>query len=121
MKTSLIVLCVMVTTFVLLNALDYSTMPTAATQANSTSDAPNHVVLYSAKVCGYCKQAKQLFKQKNVAYVECDVGKSAKCDKEFKALNGRGVPVFNIKGEIIHGYNKELILTVLKSKNISFN
>lgn len=69
----------------------------------------NDVVLYSAIWCGYCKQTKQLLAKHNVNYCEYDIERSAIGYEQFRALGGQAVPVLQINGSIIHGYNKPLI------------
>ena len=116
MKNLLVILGIMVAAFVMLDMFNRQSAPQKPVASGS-----NNVIMYSTATCGYCKKAKKLFEEKNIAYVECDVGKSSQCNQAFAALKGRGVPLFDIKGTIIHGYNQEYLLATLKSENIPFN
>lgn len=51
--------------------------------------------------------AKEYLKEKNVSYEEYDVSSDEKAQKEMIAKSGQmGVPVIDINGEIIVGFNK---------------
>ncbi|MDH4048768.1 MAG: glutaredoxin family protein [Gammaproteobacteria bacterium] len=75
----------------------------------------NEVVLYSTSWCGYCQKTRELFADNNVPYVERDIEKSEKHHREYRKLGGRGVPVINVNGTVIHGYAPENILATLHS------
>ena len=67
------------------------------------------VVMYTTPTCGYCHRAKSYFNQKGIRFTEYDVTKSPKARKQFKALNGRGVPLIVIGDQRISGFNKAAI------------
>lgn len=67
------------------------------------------VVMYTTPSCGYCHRAKAYFNQHGIRFTELDVTKSKKAKKQFKALNGRGVPLIVIGGQRIAGFNKSAI------------
>jgi glutaredoxin len=73
------------------------------------------VVMYSTDWCGYCKQARSLFKSAGVEYHEYNIEKSAEGLKQYKALGGRGVPLIIINGKILRGFDKGQILRELAS------
>lgn len=62
------------------------------------------VVLYATQWCGYCAKTRTLLAEEGVAYREVDIERSASGQAAFKALGGRGVPLLDVRGEIIHGY-----------------
>ncbi len=67
---------------------------------------PN-IIIYSTPTCGYCQQAKQYLKSKNVAYTEVDVSVDrAKQEEMIKKSGQFGVPVIDVGGKIIVGYDK---------------
>ncbi len=67
---------------------------------------PN-IIIYSTPTCGYCQQAKQYLKSKNVAYTEVDVSVDrAKQEEMIKKSGQFGVPVIDVDGKIIVGYDK---------------
>lgn len=73
------------------------------------------VVLYATQWCGYCKKTRELFVQHNIAYIEVDIERSAQGNREYKKLGGRGVPLVNVNGTIIHGYSPQRILAAVQS------
>lgn len=75
-------------------------------------------IIYSTSWCGYCKMAKQYLEQKGVEYVEKNIEEDAEAHKELmEKIDGqfRGVPVIDINGELILGFNRPLIDDALKS------
>ncbi len=65
------------------------------------------IKIYSTPTCTYCKMAKSYFQQKNVTYTEIDVSKDQAKAQEMVQKSGQmGVPVIDINGKIIVGFNK---------------
>jgi glutaredoxin 3 len=65
------------------------------------------VLIYSTPTCPYCKQAKDFFKLNNVKYTEVDVANDEKKAEEMIEKSGQmGVPVIDIDGQIIVGFDK---------------
>jgi glutaredoxin len=54
---------------------------------------PTTVIIYSTQWCGVCKKAKRYFKEKKIPYEEYDVEHSEKGKRDFKRLQGTGVPI----------------------------
>lgn len=74
------------------------------------------VKIYSTQTCPYCVMAKDYFKQKNVAYEEFDVSTNEKAREEMlNKSHQMGVPVIDINGVIIVGFNRMEIDNALKS------
>ena len=73
--------------------------------APAPASGKTEVVLYATLWCGYCAKTRALLAEEGIAYREVDIEKSASGQAEFKALGGRGVPLLDVRGEIIHGYN----------------
>ncbi|MEX6501297.1 glutaredoxin family protein [Pseudomonas zhanjiangensis] len=63
------------------------------------------VVLYATQWCGYCAKTRTLLAEEGIAYREVDIEKNPSGHAQFQALGGRGVPLLDVRGEIIHGYN----------------
>ncbi len=82
--------------------------------APAADPGQSEVVLYATSWCGYCQKTRELLAEQRVQYVEYDIEKSEEGRRQHRALNGRGVPVLNIRGTIIHGYNRQAILAALK-------
>ena len=76
------------------------------------------VILYATSWCPNCAQTRKFFKDANVPYFEYDVDNSSEGQRQFKQLNGMGVPVILIKNTVVHGYNPKAILAALKAHNI---
>ena len=67
--------------------------------------ASTNVVMYSTTRCGYCKMAKRYFNKQKIPFAEYDVEKSSKGKKDFKALNGRGVPIILVGKRRMDGFS----------------
>ena len=73
------------------------------------------VVLYATSWCGYCQKTRELLAEQRIQYFEYDIEESEEGRRQYRELNGSGVPLLNIRGTIIRGYNREVILAALKS------
>ncbi|ABA72725.1 glutaredoxin family protein [Pseudomonas fluorescens] len=73
-----------------------------------------HVVLYATDWCGYCKQTKRFLDQKGIAFKEFDIEKDAEARKAYEALGGRGIPLIDVNGTLIRGFDPDEILAALK-------
>jgi glutaredoxin 3 len=72
------------------------------------------VTIYSTPTCVYCKMAKEFFKENSVAYSEFNVATDAKAREEMVGKSGQlGVPVIDINGQIVVGFNKEKLSELL--------
>ena len=75
------------------------------------------VKIYSTPTCVYCKMAKEFFAQHNVAYEEFNVASDEKArDEMFAKSHQMGVPVIDINGAIIIGFDKGNIQKALGMK-----
>ena len=65
-----------------------------------------NITIYSTPTCTYCKMAKSYLSQKNIAYSDFDVSKDqAKAEEMVRKSGQMGVPVTDINGRIIIGFN----------------
>jgi len=72
------------------------------------------VTIYSTPTCGYCKMAKAFFKENNIAYEEKDVAVDLVARKEMTdKTNQLGVPVIDVDGTYIIGFDKTQIKKLL--------
>lgn len=72
------------------------------------------VTIYSTPTCHFCSMAKEYFKANNVSYEEIDVASNAEKRKEMVDKSGQlGVPVIDINGEIVIGFNKTKLARLL--------
>ena len=68
------------------------------------------VTVYSTSTCPFCIRAKQYLKDNNIEFAYFDVGADhAKAEEMMKKSGQMGVPVIDIEGEIIVGFDKEKI------------
>ena len=69
------------------------------------------VKIYSTPACPYCKMAKQFLKENNIPFNDIDVTSDKQSAQEMIDKSGQmGVPVIEIDGKIIIGFNKAEIL-----------
>ena len=90
-----------------------------------SSDAPiqtTKVIMYSTSWCGVCTRARSFMQQNGVAFVEKDIEKdrdaAAELAKKKRAqgVNSNGVPVFDIKGKLLPGFDPNRLLAMAKPK-----
>ena len=75
------------------------------------------VIIYSTPSCTYCKMAKQYFAENNVAFVEKDVASDQLALEEMLKKSGQmGVPVIDVNGSIVIGYDREELAKLLSLK-----
>ena len=68
------------------------------------------VKVYSTKTCPWCIKAKEFLKEKKINFEDIDVGADQKAAKEMIDKSGQmGVPVIDINGKIIVGFDKDAI------------
>lgn len=67
--------------------------------------------MYTTSTWPHCVTAKEFLREKGVTYIEKNVNEDNEARKEMISLGIRGVPAFNIDGEIIVGFDKERILS----------
>ncbi len=71
---------------------------------------PEKLIIYSTPTCPYCKQAKEFFKEKNIAYEEKDVASDSVARQEMiEKSKQMGVPVIMLHNEIMVGFNREAL------------
>jgi len=72
------------------------------------------VKVYSTPTCPWCVRVKQFLKDNNVVFEDYDVGlDQAKANEMISKSGQMGVPVLDIEGEIIVGFDKEKIKQLL--------
>jgi len=72
------------------------------------------VKVYSTPTCPYCIRAKQFLKDSNIQFEDTDVSSNQQAAEEMIQKSGQmGVPVLDIGGEIIVGFDKERIKQAL--------
>jgi len=70
--------------------------------------------VYSTPFCFYCKLLKQFLKENNVEYEDVNVQENQEAALEMIEKTGQtGVPVTEIDGKIIIGFDKEKLKEAL--------
>ena len=76
------------------------------------SAATNPVIIYSTTWCAYCKMLKAYLSDKGVEWVEKDIENDQAAHSELMEKidgNFRGVPVSDINGTIVLGFDRPSI------------
>ena len=72
------------------------------------------VKIYTTSTCPWCTKTKEFLKSNNVKYEEVNVGADEKARNDMFEKSGQfGVPVTDINGTIIVGYDKEALKKAL--------
>ena len=72
------------------------------------------VTIYSTPTCHFCHAAKDFFTANNVKFEDFDVASNLEKRREMIEKSGQmGVPVIDIDGELIVGFDKEKIKKAL--------
>lgn len=75
------------------------------------------IKIYTTSVCPYCNMAKNFLKENKISFEEINLENNPKAIKEMIEKSGQtGVPVLDIKGTIIIGFDVEKIKKTLKLK-----
>lgn len=73
------------------------------------------IKVYSTPTCPWCTVTKDYLKSKNFAFEDLDVSRNREAAMEMIKKSGqRGVPVIDINGKIIIGFDQATIDTLLK-------
>ncbi|MDP2942031.1 MAG: glutaredoxin domain-containing protein [Candidatus Omnitrophota bacterium] len=68
------------------------------------------VKVYSTPTCPYCVRLKQFLKDNDVAFENIDVSSDPLGEREMVKVSGQmAVPVIDIEGKILVGFEKEEI------------
>ena len=73
------------------------------------------VKIYSTPTCPWCKKVKEYLKEKKVKFTDVNVADNEKAREEMIDKSDQmGVPVLDINGKIIVGFNQDEIDKALK-------
>jgi len=68
------------------------------------------VIVFSTPTCTYCNLAKNYFRQKNVKFRDVDVSRDQSAARDMLKRSGQsGVPVIDIGGKVIIGFDRPKI------------
>ena len=77
------------------------------------------IIVYSATWCAFCHQAKDYFDKLGVKYTDKDVEKDPAAGLEAVTKSEqRGIPVIDIAGDIIVGFDRPKIDAALKAHQL---
>jgi glutaredoxin 3 len=77
------------------------------------------IIIYGAEWCAFCHTAMRYLDDKGVKYTYIDVDKDPAAGLEAVTKSGqRGIPVIDLDGEIIIGFDRPKIDASLKAKKI---
>lgn len=72
------------------------------------------VVIYSTPTCHFCQMAKEFFKEKGVEYTDINVAEDMEKRQEMIEMTGQmGVPVIKIGDDVIVGFDKDKVASIL--------
>jgi len=75
------------------------------------------VKVYTTPTCPYCHMAKHFLEGNNIEFEEIDVASDRKAAEEMIEKSGQmGVPVIEIDGKIIVGFNAQTLKKALNLK-----
>lgn len=75
------------------------------------------VKVYSTPTCPWCSKAKSYLKSQNIDFEDLNVQEDLNAREEMLNLSKQsGVPVINIDGNIVIGFDKPAIDNLLSSK-----
>ncbi len=74
------------------------------------------IIVYSTPTCPYCHYAKDFFTERGIAFEDVDVSKDHARAMEMISKSGQmGVPVVDIDGDILVGFQPETFEKLLTS------
>ncbi|MDP4012303.1 MAG: glutaredoxin domain-containing protein [Candidatus Nanoarchaeia archaeon] len=75
------------------------------------------VKVYSTESCPWCHKVKDFLKEHKIQFKDINVGEDHEAAQEMIEKSGQqGVPVTEIDGEIVIGFDEEKIKKLLKIK-----
>ncbi len=83
-------------------------------------NSESKIKIYTATWCAYCHAAKEYFDKLNIAYEDLDVETNPDNGRDAVEKSGqRGIPVIDIDGDIIVGFDRPKIDSSLKAHGIT--
>jgi glutaredoxin 3 len=73
-----------------------------------------NIRIFTTPTCIYCNNLKKFLRERNIGFEEIDVLKNREALEEMVQRSGQmGVPVVDIDGEIVVGFDKQKISELL--------
>ena len=77
----------------------------------------SNVLVYTTATCPWCIKVKEFLKKNKIAFSEKDVAEDMDAAKEAVEKSGqRGVPIIDIDGEIVVGFDEAKLKKLLTIK-----
>jgi glutaredoxin-like YruB-family protein len=89
--------------------------------SDATAADDNKVIIYSTTWCAFCKTEEQYLTKLGVSYVKKDIEEDKEAYEELMSKSGggyQGVPVTDIAGDLVLGFDRAKIDTLLKEKQL---
>lgn len=78
--------------------------------------ADKNITVYSTPTCPYCVQAKRYLDEKGLKYTAHDVASDLQAREDMVKKSGQlGVPVIDVDGNIVIGFNRGKLEELLAS------
>lgn len=85
--------------------------------SDSTKLQQPRVIVFSTPTCVYCNAVKQYFRQKGIKFRDVDVSRDPIAARDMVRRSGQqGVPVIDIGGRIVVGFDRPKIDQLLGLK-----
>ncbi|MBS3080230.1 glutaredoxin family protein [Candidatus Pacearchaeota archaeon] len=76
------------------------------------------IIIYGTDSCPWCHKAREFMKEHKVKFTDKNVGEDRKVAEEMIKKSGQqGVPVIDVDGEIIVGFDEDRLRSLLKIKD----
>ncbi|MBE3575399.1 MAG: glutaredoxin family protein [Firmicutes bacterium] len=71
---------------------------------------PSRVIVYSTPTCPWCNATKRYLRERHINFYDVDVSRDSRAAREMVYKSGQqGVPVIDIDGTIIVGFDRRRI------------
>lgn len=85
-----------------------------------SKDSKKDVIVYGAPWCAFCHMAMQYFDKLGVKYKYIDVDQDPSGGRDAIEKSGqRGIPVIDLGGDIVVGFDRPKIDTALKAHKLA--
>ena len=82
-----------------------------------TQKTQQRVIVFSTPTCTYCNAAKRFFREKGIKFKDVDVSRDTAAARDMVRRSGQmGVPVIDIGGKIVVGFDRPKIERYLSIK-----
>lgn len=76
------------------------------------------VVIYTTLKCPHCQHLKRWLKRNQIPFLDFNVAKPGKMQKQFFALGGQSVPMIIIGDQKFTGFNPSQLKNVLEQEGL---